>query len=676
MHRIGVVLALSLLGALGPRGRAEVMAVEIATRADVLDGRPFGEAGAYEALSGTIRFAIDPSSPVNLGITDLLRAPRGSDGRVHAYGDLYVLQPKDPARRRGTALLEVCNRGGKAALSYFARAARASDPVAPEHFGDGLPLRLGLTLIWVGWQFDVPAEPGRMRLHVPIAAGDDGVPITGLVRADWTVDAWTTTLPLGHRDHLAYPPLDPGSDAHVLTVRDGRDAARTIVPRAHWRFAIEQDGRLVDDLAHVAMPSGFEAGRIYELVYRAQDPAVVGIGLAAIRDTLSYAKYDDACAFGVRRGVALGISQTGRFLRHFLYEGFNTDESGRPVFDGMMIHTAGAGRGSFDHRFAQPSRDAHRYSAFFYPTDVFPFSGRAQRDPVSGRRAGLLDALVLRGHAPKIFATNTGYEYWGRAASLLHTSLDGSADVEPLDRERLYHLRGGQHFVGALPPAERVPATHGPGAWVGNPVDFLATLRALLVAMLAWVEDGTEPPPSAYPRIDDGTLVPLEALDPPAIAGVAWPRVAHVAYRADYGPRFLGEGIVERQPPALGPPFATQVPQVDARGNERAGVPTVEALAPVASYLPWSLRFGMAGGNGELRDFLGTTVPLPRNHDEARVLGDPRPDLLTLYGSRAGYELAARAAAARLVAQRLLLEEDVEPAVARALALWDWVEGL
>jgi len=671
-----VALLVLLAGALAGSARGEVVELELASRVDVLDGQPFGEVGAYEKLTGTIRFALDPTSPVNEVVTDLDLAPRGPDGRVHAHGDLVVLQPKDPAARRGTALLEVSNRGGKASLGYFNRAAYARDPSEPEHFGDGLLMRLGLTVIWVGWQFDVPREEGRLRLHVPTATGEDGRAITGLVRADWTVDEWTATLPLGHRGHVPYEPVDPESDEHVLTWRPGRDAERTVVPRHAWRFAVDRDGKLVDDLGHVSPLAGFEAGRIYELVYRAKDPAVVGMGLAAIRDTMSWAKHDEACPFPVERGVALGISQTGRFLRHLLYEGFNTDESGRLVFDGMMIHTAGAGRGSFDHRFGQPSRDAHRYSAFFYPTDVFPFASRAQRDPVTGRGAGLLETLSRRRHVPRIFATNTGYEYWGRAASLLHTSLDGSADVALHENERIYHLRGGQHFVSGFPPRQRVPGSQGAGAWLGNPLDFLRTLRALLVAMLEWVEDGTAPPPSAHPRVDDATLVPLALLDPPDVPGLAWPDVVHTAYRADYGPRFWSEGIVDVQPPALGPTYATLVPQVDALGNERAGLPTVEALAPVATFLPWALRFGEAGGNGELRDFLGTIAPLPRSRDEAEVLGDERPDLVTLYGSREGYERTARTAAARLVGERLLLEEDVEPAIERALALWDWAVGL
>ena len=208
-------------------------------------------------------------------------------------------------------------------------------------------------------------------------------------------------------------------------------------------------------------------------------------------------------------------------MRHFLYQGFNTDEAGRKVFDGMLIHTAGAGRGSFNHRFAQPSRDAHRFSAFFYPTDLFPFTSRTQIDPESGLADGLLARSEDRpAHRPKVFFTNTGYEYWGRAASLIHTSPDGRADVAPLPNERLYHLAGGQHFIGPFPPRH---AERAGQAYRGNPLDFLVTLRALLVRLVEWVVDDRTPPASAYPTLAAGTLVPIGALKFPRLPDATAP---------------------------------------------------------------------------------------------------------------------------------------------------------
>ena len=394
------VMAIALLGP-RPAG-AEVDSVVVERREDVLSGRAFGAVGPYEKVVGRVYFGFDPANAANAGIVDLERAPRNGRGRVEAWANFVVLRPKDAVPGGGTALLEVSNRGGKASLVYFNGATGSRDPTDEEELGDGWLLRAGLTVIWVGWQHDVPLVEGLLRLHVPVATENDES-IEGLVRADWTVEAWTRTLALAHRNHVAYAVSDPDHPDNVLTVRDGRLAPRRVVPRGRWRFAREEGGRAVEDPTHVYVEDGFEAGKIYELVYRARDPKVVGLGLAAVRDMIAYAKHDPASPFPVRYGIAVGISQTGRFLRHFLYQGFNTDERGRPAFDGMMIFTAGAGRGSFNHRFAQPSRDAHRYSAFFYPTDLFPFTSREQTDPETGRTDGLLTHALNADHRLKIF---------------------------------------------------------------------------------------------------------------------------------------------------------------------------------------------------------------------------------------------------------------------------------
>jgi hypothetical protein len=496
-----------------------------------------------------------------------------------------------------------------------------------------------------------------LRLDVPVAT-DGGRRIEGLVRCDWTVDERVVTLPLGHRDHRPYPIADVEHPDNVLTERDGRLAARRVVPRDQWRF--------VDGETRIARAGGFEPGKIYELVYRARDPVVVGIGLAAVRDMMSYAKYDASSPFPVRWGVGLGISQTGRFLRHFIYQGFNTDEARRPVFDGLFVHTAGAGRGSFNHRFAQPSRDAHRFSAFFYPTDVYPFTGRSQGDPETGTTDGL---FAHEAHLPKIFFTNTGYEYWGRAASLIHVTPGADADVEPSPNERIYHLAGGQHFVVDRPSlSERSDAVV---TYRGNPLDFRPSLRSLLTRLVEWVRDGREPPPSAYPRLDTGTLVAVDRVRAPAIPGVGWPRVAHEAYRVDYGPRWPN-GIITLEPPRLGKPFPSRVPQVDVDGNELGGVRSLELLAPLATYTPWSLRRGAANPD-ELVDFYGTFIPFARDRAERERRGDPRASVTERYGDRTRYVDLVRRHAETLARSGYLLVEDVPRVVEQAERSWTWL---
>jgi Alpha/beta hydrolase domain len=661
-HAPGLALvalaALLLVGA--PAATAEVSRLVVTAREDVLGGD-------YEKLRGTVVLELDPVHPANARIVDLDRAPRNARGRVEASADVMVLRPRRVGPRGSAALLEVSNRGGKAVLPYFNRATWSRDPTRDADFGDRLLMRLDLTIIWIGWQFDVPARPELLRLRAPVAQ-DDGRAIEGLVRSDWTVDGPTATLPLAHRDHVAYAVVDPQHPDNVLTVRSARRGPRQTVPRDRWRFARVDGGRLVDDPRHITLAGGFEPGRIYELVYRARDPVVVGIGLAAVRDIVAWARHDPRTPFPITSAIAVGISQSGRFLRHFLYQGFNTDEAGRKVFDGMLVHTAGAGRGSFNHRFAQPSRDAHRFSAFFYPTDLFPFTSQTQTDPETGLADGLLARSAERPeHRPRTFFTNTGYEYWGRAASLIHTSVDGRADVAPPPTERIYHLSGGQHFIGGFPPSERAGQ-----AYRDNPLDFLVTLRALLVRLVEWVVDDRPPPPSAYPTHAAGTLVPVGALRLPRIPDVTPPTVIHQAHRVDYGPRWSA-GVVTREPPGIGAPFPALVSQVDADGNEIAGLRGLELLAPLATYTPWQLRGGSGADAGELTDFLGTYVPFPRTEGERQRWGDPRLSIERRYADNRTYLEAATRAAEALVAAGLLLREDVPRVLTRAEHHWDWI---
>jgi len=655
----------------------EVLRVEVESRTPVLDGASFGAYGSYELIRGRIYFAFDPADPANDAIVDLDRAPRDSLGRVQAWTTFAVLQPTNDEKRRGLALVEVSNRGGTFSMAYFNRATADLAADDPDAFGDGLLMREGLTVIWIGWQWDVPRGEDRLRLRVPTARHDDGEPIFGRVRSDWVVEEATDVLALGHRDHFAYRAADFDHPDNVLTVRDGRTAPRRVVPRDDWRFARrDSTGAVVPDSTHIFLDGGFDAGKIYECVYRSKNPRVVGLGLAAIRDVISYAKYDPDTLFPVDRGIAVGVSQTGRFLRHFLYQGFNTDEAGRRAYDGIVSYTAGAGRGSFNHRFAQPSRDAHRYSAFFYPTDLFPFTSRTQFDGDLWRSDGLLNRQREE-HRPKTFQINTGYEYWGRGASLIHTTPDGTQDVAPADTERIYHIASAQHFPWRFPPPEenrlRGSAADEADLYRGNPLDQSTVYRALLIQMVAWVDRGTEPPPSTIPRRVDGTLAPIDSVDFPGIPGVAFPDVIHHAYRTDYGPRWKTGGIVDRQPPKIGDPYPSLVSRVDSIGNERAGIETVGVRVPLATYMPWNLRIGLPGQTDELTDFYGSFAPLPRTDSARAATGDPRPSIESLYPSRDAYRSRVRTAADRLIERGFLLTDDRERVLQRAAEVWEWV---
>ena len=353
---------------------ARVTRVEIISRSDIQDGRSFGLAGAYEKIVGRVYFAVDPANIHNRQIVDLDKAPRNAQGEVEFYADLYLLRPKDMDKGNGAVLFEVSNRGGKGIL-HIVNGVTSSDPKA--EFGDGFLMRQGYTVAWVGWEADLAETGDRLRLFAPVAHDPGGKTIRGLVRSDYTPAQKLEDMPLGHfllgpTGGKSYPVDDPASSKNILTVRDTPNGLRKIIPRSQWSFAHTVDDKIVADPHYIHLDAGFQPGKIYEVVYEAKDPVVVGLGLASVRDFLSYLKYDPHSTAPIHRVYAVGISQSGRFLRHFLYQDFNADEQGRQVMDGVIAHVAGAGRGSFNHRFAQPSRDAQPLSSIFFPNRFVP----------------------------------------------------------------------------------------------------------------------------------------------------------------------------------------------------------------------------------------------------------------------------------------------------------------
>jgi hypothetical protein len=638
---------------------ATLVRIEVAERSDVLDGRSFGSAGPYERITGKAWFAVDPKLEANQIITDIDRAPRNEDGKVEFSADIYVLRPRDSRNANGAVLFEVSNRGRKGMLSMFNRAAGSNDPQTAAQFGDCFLLDQGYTLVWLGWQFDVPRDPQMLRLYTPVVKG-----ITGVVRSEILVDKKVTSYSLGDRDQMiAYPVANPDDPKMTLTVRDGRMGARQVIPRAQWH---------IEDRTRVVLPGGFEPGRVYEVVYMSADPAVVGLGPAAVRDLLSFLKYGGAefTLFAdqhryLKRVYGYGASQSGRFLRTFLYYGFNADEKGRKVFDGVMAHIAGAGRGSFNLRFAQPSRDAHPYMNMFYPTDIFPFTDLDETDPKSGLTDGLLDKAEKQGVVPRIFYTDSAYEYWGRAASLIHMSPDGKSDAKLPETTRIYFFPGGQHGPAAFPP-KRAGTVNLP-----NPNPYTYCMRALLVAMNTWVKDGKEPPPSQYPRVADDKLVAEGALQFPKIPGVEVPARVEKAYHVDYGPEFRSKGIIRNEPPKVGEPFPLLLPQVDRDGNETAGVRMPEVAVPLATYAGWNMRSPSVGAPEEMYSMIGSWIPFPKTKGEREEKHDPRPSIEERYSNRAQYLQLVGAAARRLVESGYVLDRDVPALIEHSAAEWD-----
>lgn len=631
-NRQPLLALLTIVTALAPTvARADVSNVTIVSRTPVANKQAFGNTGPYEKLTGTIDFTLDPADKHNARIVDLAKAPRGADGRVHFSADLYVLQPADPSKGNGVLFFEIANRGRKGLLGRFNRAGASQDPTAPADFGDGFLMREGYTLVWVGWQFDV--TPPLVRVDAP-SADAPGRMRFSFIPDDRRNDVTPADLP-------AYLVTNSADSSATLTVRDRFWGMPTPIARERWQI-VTASGR-----PQIHLEGGFEPGRVYEIDYPANGARVAGVGLAATRDAASAFIHRTDLPVRGRYAYIFGASQSGRFLRQFLHDGFNVDERDRRVFDVVWPHIAGGGLGSFNERFAAPG-----YSSF--PATQFPFTDLEQRD-ASGKRDGILVGYKPD-QLPKVIYTDTSVEYWGqgRAAALTHTTIDGKRDADVPENVRIYLLSGTQHGEAAFPPAG------GAGQTLPNPTPQGNVMRALLRAAYQWVTTGTKPPESRHPRLRDQTLVAVNAVRFPELPGIGDPRGIE-------GP---GQTVNGKFVPL---PFL--VPQVDRDGNELAGIRVPEVTVPLATTTGWNFRAERVGNPSTIYALLGGYIPFPRTRAERESKRDPRPSIAERYQGRDDYLQRIRTAATDMVKDRLLLEEDVDNVVQRATRHWDWATG-
>lgn len=532
---------------LAPAVHADVSSVDITERRPLEDGRQFGDVGPYEEIVGKITFAIDPTDPRNQVITNLNRAPTNAKGMVEATADLMILTPADVERGNGVALVDIANRGRLSALGFNRG---GTGPL-----GDGFLMKEGYTIVWVGWEFDVPAER-QIHLEVPSARG----------------------FPVG------------------------------------------------------------------------------GLGFAAVRDTASWIKYDSGAPVSAEHLISFGTSQSGRFLRTFLYLGFNTDESGRQVFEGMIPHIAGSSRINLNDPGAMP------ISLGMFDATSFPFADAPLRDPVTGAVDGTLGNERSRENQPKIFYTNTGVEYWGggRVAALVHSTPDGTEDIELPTNVRFYFFAGTQHGPGPFPPPPP-----GDRQEMGNPIDYWWSMRALLTSLKDWIIDGVEPPPSRHPRLADGNLVAPQQVDFPAIPDVRSPSDrtggTRVANRSLHGGTHSGEGA----------PLPILVPEVDVDGNETSGIRHPEVAVPLATYTGWNFVDADHGDPNTLVALAGSYIPFPATRTQREATEDPRRSIEERYRSRQEFLTQIEAEGRKLVGQRYLLADDLAPILERAADHWD-----
>jgi hypothetical protein len=629
---------------------AEVTRVDIRSRADALAGRAFGNAGAYEILSGTIFFEVDPSNPHNRIIVDLEKAPRNARGRVEFSSDIVVLRPKDSARGNGVLLFDVVNRGNKSLMQVFSRATRATDFSTEKEFGDAYLLKQGYTLVFVGWQHDI--EPGKslVGFSAPIAT-ENGNPIRGWVRMSFTSDKPVSSYAYSAGYNTAsYRPVNVNDRAYRLTEREGTFAPARLIPRDDWAFARVEGTSVVPDPASVHLKSGFKAGLTYELAFETQNPPVAGLGMAAIRDAASAFKYGSNQIASGKLAYMYGASQTGRLIRQLIHEGFTIDESGRKTFDAAFIQTGAVGFGSFNERFAQPNELGP------FTQTKFPFLYRTTIDPVTGREDGL-GTLIPAGMEPKLFLVDSSSEYWdrGRVAAMRHTTMDGSADLEDAPNVRSYQLASTKHGAGSFPPQ------NNGGQFPENTNDYRWAQRGLLAALDAWARNGVEPPPATHPNLRDSSLIAHREFRFPVIPGVQQPTFVPGGYRADV------------PAPYSAMPFL--VPKVDADGNDLGGIRLPIVAVPLGTLTGWQFRSPQIGAPGTLIPMAGMFIEFPKTKADRDRTKDPRLSIAERYSSRADYVNRVREAATKLADQRFILRDDVQAITDELAAQWDAIVG-
>jgi len=643
MKATTTAFAVALVGAASLAGPAEAKIVrfEVLKVEPAFDGRAFGAVGAYEKVTARATIGVDPAEPRNAGIVDVGLAPRGPSGLVEAVSDVEILRPVDPAKGNRRLLYEVANRGRKLALVLLDDAPGGNALARADDSGNGFLLRQGYTIVWSGWQGDVAAGDGRLTFAAPVVPD-----VTGPSREEWVFDSGETPVAA----KLTYPAADLDPAHARLTVRQ-RSADERQSP-ADLKFTFDGPQKVT-----ITRPAGFDMGAIYELVYTAKEPRMMGLGFAATRDIVSFLRHEtgDANPLGKVRfehAIGFGISQSGRFLRDFLYQGFNTDEAGRVVFEGLMPHIAGGKKTFVNYRFAQPGRHTQQHAETTFPGDQFPFTYPVLDDKLTGKRDGILAACLAAANCPKVIQTDTQLEVYQSRASLVVTSPTGEA-IDLPENVRVYLMANLQHFA----PPNGQPVTNGICQKPTNPIHAGPPMRALLVAMDAWVSSGTAPPPSRYPSRRDGTLVPPEAeqVGYPAIPGFAYTGLVN-------RPSVLDHSVV---PPRRGADYPVFVEKADADGHDLAGIRLPAVEAPVATYAGWNYR-SRGFAEGELCDLIGSTLPLAATREARLAAGDPRPSVAERYPNPGDYPAAVRRAAERLAADRLLLPEDVERYVATA----------
>jgi hypothetical protein len=616
---------------------AKVVKLEIVRIEPAFEGRVFGTVGTYDRIIARVTVALSPADPHNTIIVDIDRAPRNAQGLVEATADVVILRPSNAANGNRRLLYDVVNRGNQRAITYLNDAPSGNDFSKAAAAGNGFLMNRGYTVVISGWQGDLRPRANWQTISVPVVPG-----ITGVSREEFIFDH--TRNPAAAT--LTYPAADLDPSNARLTVRQ-RESDPRVTP-VDMSFTFEGPDKI-----SIKRPAGFDAGAIYEFIYTARDPKVMGIGFAATRDIVSFLRRDTADAAGtpnpiaghIDHAVSMGVSQSGRFLHDFLYLGFNEDEAGRVVFDGLIPHVAAGKKMFTNYRFAQPGRNMQEHGETLYPGTAFPFTYPVTTDAITSRTDGWLARCLAAKNCPKIMQTDTDLEFYQSFGSLVATDTKGEPLTMP-DNVRLYYLSSLQHAATANAKTGMNPVCTYPT----NPLYAGPVLRALIVALEAWTADGTPPPASRYPSRADGTLVAVaeNTKSFPTIPGFKYSGLVHQPTVVDH----------DAMPPVKKTAYPVFVPKVDADGNAVAGIRLPTLAAPVATHLGWNVR--IAGhGNGALCGNFGSMLPFAKTREERMKANDPRLSLEERYPTAAARAAIIEQTARQLVQDRLLLEDDV-----------------
>ena len=635
------------------------------------NGKTFGNIGQYREIKGIAKFILDPNDEYNKKITDIENISTNNQGLVEFSSDIHIMLPLDSSKSNKKIIYDVNNRGNKVMLSQFNSASRGVmvAGVAPEDdIGNEFLMLEGYTLVWCGWSHDAPPINGKLRLFSSEIA-KDGEPIRGKIYSQFQPMKDVDQIMLSDRMHTPYPAVDTNEKEAILSFKKYPDDDPIVIPRDKWRFAWNDGNEIIDNPNFIYMSDKFKAGIMYQVSYNAYGAKPTGLGLAATRDLVAYLRYsdnpDNPTNGDIEQAFAFGVSQSGRFLRQFIYLDFNYDNLGREVFDGIMPHVAGGMRGEFNQRFGQASKDLPSVISQLYP------SASIITDDIEGSsHDGLMEKFKERKSKSKVFFVNTGAEYWRGDASLIHTSADGKKDLESNENSRVYHLSSCMHGPGVWPPTDTQEADGMKGQNYLNSIDYTPLMRALLTNLDKWASEGIEPPESSHPKVSDGTAVDPNSLrEKYSKIPINFPEHFSFPRKMNFG---SNEDIIETIPPTHGEKYSSIVSDVDEDGNEIAGIRHPDVQVPLATSTPWNLRHPDVGAPYQIIGLTGgprgATVPLPKE----KIDDDSRLSISERYSSKEDYLEKISNYSKKLIKQRFLLDFDLENILSRSEERWDY----